>query len=188
MSHAITRVNTYTNTSYTYYLTELNAISEDAQLQQDSHENKIWDLALHSSNHTHFTNPTKCGFCGHTFSSRNQLFRHLGFMNVNTTRYISNDMEYVADTECDKGEWKPFRIGNRRYKKRRMMSKRFVKKSPLVKQSRIDRVDIETIRRLLNRPTLEKTIPYYFERQRQTKNNTMVCDDTMAGLIARLQF
>ena len=200
MDNSITRVNTYNNKVYSYYPNDIAVITDDAALQYDSHDSKIWDLHLHSNTKVSYNDRTKCGFCNHIFQSRNKLFHHLGFMNVNTTRCIDYCDTNPPITECDIYDWKQFSYksrSNKRHNKRKYSYKnrmlRFIKNNAICKPgNKIKQIDINRIKSLLDRPNLQKTIPFYFKKQlpvvKEAGKNINILDADIIERIGRLSF
>ena len=113
-------------------------------------------------------------------------------MNVNINRHISYN-DYTADIECDTGDWKPY-IKRRRYN-RRKYNKRFIKNNTVLKPiAKISKADINSIKLLLDKQSIQKTIPFYFQRftpvaprQNTIRRENLIWDDNISSLISKLQ-
>lgn len=79
----VTRTNPWNHKTY-----EANLDSSD-QYNQRLHNNDQLPQVV---------DPYVCGYCQTRFCSRNQLFYHLNFMNINTLDY---NKEYEADAETE---------------------------------------------------------------------------------------
>lgn len=69
----IFRQNNYNKKVYNYYKCEI--------------DNSIkWDQNVHTNYAIQYPDysPLECGYCGFFFESKNRLFYHLGFMNIDT--------------------------------------------------------------------------------------------------------
>lgn len=72
------RFNSFRNLYFDYYVDEEDLVKR--QFDESLHDNaKIPDMS----------SPLQCGYCQTIFESRNQLFHHLNFMNIDTRRIKS---------------------------------------------------------------------------------------------------
>ncbi len=95
-----------------------NLTNEDAHTYIDLHKN-TYDGIIYPGNYSEkvlshegeivITDPLECVYCNKVFISRNKLFRHLGYCNVDIrpkklkqmkiTKYLISCSDYDADTE-----------------------------------------------------------------------------------------
>lgn len=115
------RFNQYTKRYYKYNISDYSA--DHPMFNCEIHNNDITPNTLHRQT---------CGYCMTTFSSRTQLFNHLGFMNIDIggRKGINQYHEEMGDFGIG-GNIPNFRVKKRRYKsnkryryKWRMMKRR----------------------------------------------------------------
>lgn len=135
----IYKYNCHTNKYYKYDNDDIDLFSP------------MFDDTLHNNNITYITlDRNICMYCNTCFSSRNKLFHHLSYMNINTNK-VNTNMEDGYDS--DKGDY-GYELVKKKIKKiKRIVKKRnywYIKKNIKKHNRLIKKKNINDITNMLN--------------------------------------
>lgn len=97
------KFNNFTQKYYKYDTDDIDLFTD--MFDENLHNNDITPMVC---------NPNQCMYCCTVFSSRNKLFHHLGFMNIDIRRKYE---QYGNDYDSNMGD---FGLEKKRWRKRRM--------------------------------------------------------------------
>lgn len=111
----------------------------------DVPEEEMYSPMFDESLHLNHLDPktvdkTVCGYCGTCFASRNQLFYHLNFMNIDT-RKIRRQDAYEHEEDCNLGDY-GFSISHKITKKIRRVNMKKRKETVGLIASQLDKLSI----------------------------------------------
>lgn len=91
------RYNDYTKKYYKYDMDFYDIMSPmfDETIHNETELGIIWES----------NNRNMCRFCGTVFNSRNQLFHHLGYMNIDIRKKGTTLMDIVNEYDEQKGDY-----------------------------------------------------------------------------------
>lgn len=119
MNMFVYNINKYNGITYKYDLDDYD-IMNDPAFDETLHDNSIDVNSFSSLGHMY-----NCAYCKQAFESRNKLFYHLGYMNIDIRPKGSDHEVMVVETKRKRNQlWsiiKPRssnRVSNRRSKKR----------------------------------------------------------------------
>jgi hypothetical protein len=138
----IYKYNSYTKKYYKYDTDDVDLFSP--MFDESIHDNDIVVTNIHPEN--------VCVYCNTGFTSRNKLFHHLAYMNINTKNNDDMNDNMNDDYESDKGDY-GYEIMKIKKKniKRRKQQHYWIKKKQLKKQKRsIKKNNIDDITNMLN--------------------------------------